>query len=64
MTHELSKDCLLDIRLQSSGHGLQTLEIYQKFPLAQKPRWQRVMQVTGTADQIRSIANDLDALTS
>ena len=53
---QLSEDCILRLESKPSGiRELITLEISRHYPHAQHPRWQQLLQVTGTPCQLWEI---------
>lgn len=57
MTLKLSDDCYHEFDARTSGiPDRQTVEIYQFFPHAQRPRHQRIYQATMSQDEICRVA--------
>ncbi len=58
MELKLSEDYILSITTKPSGiPDHQTVELSAMYPLAQKPRWQRLAQITVTEPQRIAIGN-------
>ena len=56
VTMKLSENYLLSVTVRDSGvPGMDTLEMYQQFPLAQHPRQQRILQLTLPPGQLFDI---------
>jgi hypothetical protein len=55
-----SADCERSVTILPAGAGdLLTLEVATRFPLAQRPVWQRNLQVTGDPAQLWELASEI-----